>query len=172
MTWPSWPRRAENPFATPSPRRVDGVEEPRFSCARVRFSFPHRSYARVGEPPLKCGWLRRRRVIERARGRRGRVPTRHPLGRLAVAGPERRGLPASGARQDGRRAARQPFRSCRWRRPTTARRSRPTRRRGPVRLSDLKPRSLAPLVCSDCAPSRLWRARPAASVRVLCLRLY
>ena len=43
-------------------------------------------------------------VTERACGGRGRVPTRHALGRLAVAGPKRRGPPARGARQDGHRA--------------------------------------------------------------------
>ena len=46
--------------------------------------------------------LRRRGVIERARGRRSGLRTRHALGRLAVAGPERRGPPARGARQAGR----------------------------------------------------------------------
>lgn len=41
-------------------------------------------------------------VTERACGGRGRVPTRHALGRLAVAGTGRRGPPARGARQAGR----------------------------------------------------------------------
>ena len=53
---------------------------------------------------LGRGGLRRRGVTfaRGARGRRSGLSTRHSLGRLAVAGPERGGPPARGARQAGR----------------------------------------------------------------------
>jgi hypothetical protein len=107
MTWPSWLGRAvrnrhRHAIEQASRRWRGGRRDDSARPRRELLISTQVLRARRRASDSSRGGLRRRGVARRARGRRSGLRTRHALGRLAVAAPERRSFPARGARQAGR----------------------------------------------------------------------